>query len=253
MGIPASRRQRVRVVRHRRPFPDAPADRRSLRSPVCASPTARRSKRRMPDRSMRSLSSAPKSGPPTPRPTLATPCTRISRRARLSAVFAPRTVPLARAGLFEGRAHTSNGRDWLLKATGGYDGSGGYRDVPHAIADGPVVSAPGSAPGTFACAMLAAMMPESRRAGRRDARHVRARIRTGSGPDPMRRADRLFQIVQHLRGGPASSRRASWPISSKSPSARSIATSPTCSRPGSRSTARRASATSCARGSTCRR
>jgi putative intracellular protease/amidase len=71
------------------------------------------------------------------------------------------TVPLARAGLFEGRAHTSNGRDWLLKATGGYDGSGGYRDVPHAIADGPVVSAPGSAPGTFACAMLAAMMPEA--------------------------------------------------------------------------------------------
>jgi len=71
------------------------------------------------------------------------------------------TVALARAGLFDDRSHTSNGRDWLLKATGGYDGSVGYRDVPYAVADGPVVSAPGSAPGTFACAMLAAMMPEA--------------------------------------------------------------------------------------------
>ena len=70
------------------------------------------------------------------------------------------TVPLARAGLFAGRAHTSNGRDWLLEATGGYEGSEEYREVPHAVADG-VISAPGSAPGTFACAMLAAMLPEA--------------------------------------------------------------------------------------------
>jgi len=69
------------------------------------------------------------------------------------------TVPLARAGLFAGCAHTSNGCDWLLAATGGYEGSDDYQDVPHAVADG-VVSAPGSAPGTFACVMLEAMLPE---------------------------------------------------------------------------------------------
>lgn len=69
------------------------------------------------------------------------------------------TVPLARAGLFDGRAHTSNGRDWLIDATGGYVGAEGYRDVSRAVADGTLVSAPGSAPGTFACAMLEAMLP----------------------------------------------------------------------------------------------
>jgi putative intracellular protease/amidase len=69
------------------------------------------------------------------------------------------TVPLARAGLFAGRAHTSNGRDWLLEATGGYDGADGYNDVPRAVTGGEIVSAPGSAPGTFACAMLGAMLP----------------------------------------------------------------------------------------------
>lgn len=71
------------------------------------------------------------------------------------------TVALARARLFTGRAHTSNGRDWLLDATGGYAGAETYRDVPHAIADDTVISAPGSAPGTFACAMLGALLPEA--------------------------------------------------------------------------------------------
>lgn len=71
------------------------------------------------------------------------------------------TVPLARAGLFAGRAHTSNGRDWLVGAAGSYDGAESYSDVPHAVTGGTVVSAPGSAPGTFACAMLAAMLPEA--------------------------------------------------------------------------------------------
>lgn len=71
------------------------------------------------------------------------------------------TVPLARAGLFAGRAHTSNGREWLLEATGGYDGADGYSDVPHAVTAGSIVSAPGSAPGTFACAMLEAMLPQA--------------------------------------------------------------------------------------------
>lgn len=70
------------------------------------------------------------------------------------------TLALARAGLFEGRQHTSNGRDWILGHLPGYAGSEAYRDVPDAVADGAIVSAPGSAPGTFAHAFLAALYPE---------------------------------------------------------------------------------------------
>ncbi|ODT06844.1 MAG: glutamine amidotransferase [Mesorhizobium sp. SCN 65-20] len=71
------------------------------------------------------------------------------------------TLPLARAGLFEGVGHTSNGRDWILGHEPAYVGAGGYRDVPHAVADGRIVSAPGSAPGTFAVAFLEALLPEN--------------------------------------------------------------------------------------------
>jgi putative intracellular protease/amidase len=70
------------------------------------------------------------------------------------------TLALARAGLFEGVAHTSNGRDWIKKIEPDYAGSELYRDVPHAVADRNIVSAPGSAPGTFAHAFLSALYPE---------------------------------------------------------------------------------------------
>jgi putative intracellular protease/amidase len=70
------------------------------------------------------------------------------------------TLALARAGLFRDRAHTSNGRDWILGHVPDYAGAERYRDVPHAVADGRLVSAPGSAPGTFAIAFLEALYPE---------------------------------------------------------------------------------------------
>ncbi|PWJ85065.1 putative intracellular protease/amidase [Pseudaminobacter salicylatoxidans] len=69
------------------------------------------------------------------------------------------TLALARAGLFEQADHTSNGRDWILKHEPDYAGAARYRDVPHAVADGRIVSAPGSAPGTFALAFLEALLP----------------------------------------------------------------------------------------------
>lgn len=72
------------------------------------------------------------------------------------------TVPLAKAGLFADVAHTSNGPDWIREAVPGYAGAANYRDVPHAIADGNVVSAPGSAPGTFAHLFLRTLFPERR-------------------------------------------------------------------------------------------
>jgi len=70
------------------------------------------------------------------------------------------TLPLAKAGLFAGRSHTSNGRDWIRRHLDYYPGDSQYRDVPHAVADGRIVSAPGSAPGTFAVAVLSALHPD---------------------------------------------------------------------------------------------
>lgn len=70
------------------------------------------------------------------------------------------TLALARAGLFEGVSHTSNGRDWILEHEPSYAGARGYQDVPYAVADNNVVSAPGSAPGTFAAAFLETLYPE---------------------------------------------------------------------------------------------
>ncbi len=70
------------------------------------------------------------------------------------------TLALARAGLFRNAAHTSNGRDWILHHLPDYAGRGNYSDVPHAVADGRIVSAPGSAPGTFALTFLDALYPD---------------------------------------------------------------------------------------------
>lgn len=69
------------------------------------------------------------------------------------------TLALARAGLFAQTSHTSNGRDWILGHEPGYAGSANYMDVPHAVADGSLISAPGSAPGTFALEFLQALYP----------------------------------------------------------------------------------------------
>lgn len=57
------------------------------------------------------------------------------------------TLALARAGLFRERAHTSNGRRWILEHVPDYPGAERYRDVPHAVADGRLVSAPEAAGG----------------------------------------------------------------------------------------------------------
>ena len=71
------------------------------------------------------------------------------------------TVAAARARLFEGRAHTSNGQDWLLGQEAGYAGADGYVDTPKAVTAGKIVSAPGTAPITFAAAIGRLIAPES--------------------------------------------------------------------------------------------
>lgn len=70
------------------------------------------------------------------------------------------TLALARAGLFESASHTSNQEAWLNHVLPDYRGRANYRQVSHAVADGRIVSAPGSAPGTFAVSFLTALYPE---------------------------------------------------------------------------------------------
>ncbi|MGH6761274.1 MAG: DJ-1/PfpI family protein [Phyllobacterium sp.] len=70
------------------------------------------------------------------------------------------TLAIARSGLFAGRKHTSNGKQWITEKLIRYDGLETYQDVPYAVADDRVVSAPGSAPGTFATAFLKSLYPD---------------------------------------------------------------------------------------------
>ncbi|QIG50611.1 glutamine amidotransferase [Nordella sp. HKS 07] len=70
------------------------------------------------------------------------------------------TLALARAGLFAKAAHTSNDRGWIAGLVPDYQGREHYRDVPQAVVDGRIISAPGSAPGTFATEFLRALYPD---------------------------------------------------------------------------------------------
>jgi putative intracellular protease/amidase len=94
--------------------------------------------------------------PPDPGPLLAA----VASRGGVVGGICAGTLALARAGFFAERAHTSNGRDWILQLVPGYAGAAHYRDVPHAVADDRIVSAPGTAPGTFAVAFLSALFPD---------------------------------------------------------------------------------------------
>lgn len=82
----------------------------------------------------------------------------LDRGALVGAICAA-TVAAARAGLFEHRAHTSNGRGWLLEHAPGYAGAEGYVETPRAVIDRRLVSAPGTAPGTFSSLILQALAP----------------------------------------------------------------------------------------------
>lgn len=62
--------------------------------------------------------------------------------------------------MFEKARHTSSGRDWIGEHLPDYAGTANYVDVPHAVTDGALVTAPGSAPGTFAVSVLEALHPE---------------------------------------------------------------------------------------------
>jgi len=70
------------------------------------------------------------------------------------------TLALARAGLFDTRAHTSNGLDYLQHHLPGYRGAAHYRDGARAVVDGRLVSAGGLAPASFATEVLNLLHPD---------------------------------------------------------------------------------------------
>lgn len=78
------------------------------------------------------------------------------RRQVVLAGICDGTRVLAQAGLLDQVLHTSNSAD-NLASIGTYAGAALYQDVPHAVADQRVITAPGAAPVTFTAAVLAAL------------------------------------------------------------------------------------------------
>jgi len=74
-------------------------------------------------------------------------------RGKVVAAICDGTLALARTGLLDTVAHTSNGAGYLDES--GYGGAALYRDVPGAVRDQRVVTAPATAPATFMAAVLA--------------------------------------------------------------------------------------------------
>lgn len=72
------------------------------------------------------------------------------------------TVTLAKGGFVDGLIHTSNGAEWVKGHAAAYAGAERYQDVPHAVSDNRVVTAPGTAPISFAAEFLANVYPEMR-------------------------------------------------------------------------------------------
>ncbi|HZW18382.1 MAG TPA: DJ-1/PfpI family protein [Luteimonas sp.] len=69
------------------------------------------------------------------------------------------TVALGHAGLLDARPHTSNSLAFLRDNTPGYAGASHYRDAK-VVAEGGLVTAPGTSPVGFACECLRVLHPE---------------------------------------------------------------------------------------------
>lgn len=86
----------------------------------------------------------------------------IAERSGVVGGICGATLALARAGIFNGVNHTSNGHEWIAERAPQYAGADRYQDVPNAVADKRIVSAPGTAPGTFAAVFLETLFPTER-------------------------------------------------------------------------------------------
>lgn len=65
------------------------------------------------------------------------------------------TIPLARAGLLESCAHTSNSPEFLTDTVAPYGGQRHYVVGPQAVSDNRVITAPGTAPVSFTAEVFA--------------------------------------------------------------------------------------------------
>lgn len=66
------------------------------------------------------------------------------------------TLALARSGLLNAEPHTSNDGDFLIENAVGYDGALAYVQSEAAVSSGRVITAPGTAPVSFAAAIFEA-------------------------------------------------------------------------------------------------
>lgn len=69
------------------------------------------------------------------------------------------TLAVARAGVLNERRHTSNAADYLRDHVPNYDDAL-YVETPRAVVDGGLVTAPGSAPASFATGLLGLIWPD---------------------------------------------------------------------------------------------
>lgn len=91
---------------------------------------------------------------PSP-PDIGETLARFDGAGKVVAGICAGTVPLARAGLLDTRAHTSNSPKTVEVA--GYRGSALYRDQSQACRDGTLVTAAGTAPLSFTAEVLEAL------------------------------------------------------------------------------------------------
>lgn len=88
-------------------------------------------------------------------PDIAKLAKAAARKSKVVAGICDGTVALAKTGLLDEVAHTSNGAGYLEGT--GYKGKAHYRDVPHAVTDGRIITAPGTAPVSFMEAVMKAL------------------------------------------------------------------------------------------------
>ncbi|MGQ1885502.1 DJ-1/PfpI family protein [Serratia marcescens] len=80
---------------------------------------------------------------------------QLQRGATLAGICGG-TLALARAGLLNGRAHTSNDAEFLTRNVAGYCGQRHYVASAVAVVDDRVITSPGSAPVSFTTAVFRA-------------------------------------------------------------------------------------------------
>ncbi|MCF3638578.1 DJ-1/PfpI family protein [Rhizobium sp. TRM95111] len=94
-------------------------------------------------------------------PDLEAPIRRFVAAGKPVAAICDATLELARLGLLDSRAHTSNFAGMLSQWAPTYHGEAHYRDQPRAVSDGGIITASGAAPVSFAAAVLAAIGADS--------------------------------------------------------------------------------------------